>query len=316
MTFKIDESLHWTDHYVKYGFAAFKGLVDRSWCDRALDEVRRIVGDDQPLTEWVNDRPGKYNLTDAHPGQWHYPFFQGPGRTGWTPQNPVLETLYNQPRLKAALDRMHGDPDAWDGARNYYIFLNPYNPEAGSRIAPKGHIDFKAPIPALYRGFTFQIALVDTEPFSGNTTIYPGTHVPVQKALMADRDRDLTQAAEAPTGSVEPYEFVAEAGDVLFMHHLVYHSGNPSHSPNRKPRLGLHAESFRKTWLTEIDPDKPGLSPWERSLALNGSYQANDEAAQQRKQRKEFIEQIEKERGIQIDEKWKHLCDWPRTAPV
>ena len=35
----------------------------------------------------------------------------------------------------------------------------------------------------------------------------------------------------------EPYEFVAEAGDVLMMHHPALHAGNDSHSANRKPRL-------------------------------------------------------------------------------
>jgi hypothetical protein len=288
--------------------------VDHSWCDEALNEVRKIVCNDRPLTEWVNDNPEKHNNSDAHPGQWHYPFFQDPGRTGWTPQNPVLESLYDQPRLRAALDQLHGDPDAWDGVRNYYIFLNPYNPKAKTEIEPQGHIDFTVPIPVLYRGFTFQIALVDTKPFSGNTTIYPGTHVPVQKALMADPNRAITQANESLTGPVEPYEFVAKVGDVLFMHHLVYHSGNPSHAPNRKPRIGLHAESFRKEWPTSIDPNKVTMSPWERSLALNGFHEANDEAAPQRKRRNRCLQQIEKDMGVQIDKKWKHFSDWPKPA--
>lgn len=314
MTCKIDNSLHWTDHYVKYGFAVLKSAVDRSFCEQALAEIRKIVGDGRPLTEWINDNPGKLNEPGGKPGRWHYPFFQDPGRTGWTPQNPVLERVYDQPRLRTALDEMHGSSDVWDGVRNYYIFLHPYDPTAQAGLEPTGHIDFKTPVPVLYRGFTFQLALVDTDPFGGNTTIFPGTHVLVQKALMDGPDRHMNAAGDNLSGGVEPFEFIAEAGDVLLMHHLVYHAGNPSQSANHKPRVALHAESFRKAWLTEIDPSKSGLSPWHRSLAINGYYKAGDEATHQREQRDKYIARIESEKGITISQKWKHYSDWPTPA--
>ncbi|MAE62915.1 MAG: hypothetical protein CMJ18_01475 [Phycisphaeraceae bacterium] len=312
MTFQIDERLPWTEHYVRYGFAVVRGLVDRGFCDEALAEVRRVVDDDRPVTRWVKRDGDGLNDPSASPGQWHYAFFQDPGRTGMTPQNPVLETLYDQPRLRAAIDEMFGDARAWDRVRNYYIFLNPFAPHGEAKLEPAGHIDFRVPTPILYRGFTFQIALLDTEPFSGNTTIFPGTHVPVQRMLMDEADRDLTQQAETDVDTVEPYEFVAGAGDVLFMHHLVYHSGNVSHSPNCRPRLGLHAEAFRARWLTEVDPGDPDLSPWQRSLALNGPFIAQrDEATPQRSMRERYVTQIEKELGIAVEERWKRYSDWP-----
>ena len=88
-------------------------------------------------------------------------------------------------------------------------------------------------------GFTFQIALADTESFSGNTTIYPGTHVPVQKALMADPNRAITQANESLTGPVESYEFVAKAGDVLFMHPTLSTTRATPHMPRTENRVSV-----------------------------------------------------------------------------
>ena len=304
MTFKIDESMHWTDHYVEYGFATLKGLVDRSFVEEAIEEVRRFIGEDRPVSEWTQERPKR----------WHHPFYQDPGRTGWTEQNHTLEKLYDQPRLRAAIDEMFGDPSAWDGVRNYYIFLNPFDPAGKAALDPLGHIDFKPMVPILYRGFTFQIALLGTEPFGGNTTIYPGTHKLVQQALVQD---PMAQMNKDPWHTklprpMETYEFVAEPGDVMFMHHLVYHSGNDCHAASRRPRLGLHAEAFRTKWLTKVDPADPNLSPWERSLAYGGYYEASpQEADVQKSYRQASIPKLEHERGITIDEKWKRYSDWP-----
>ncbi len=308
MTFAIDKNLSWTEHYIEYGFAVVKGMVDRAWCEKALAEVRRVVEDDRPLAEWDAKKPGRK----------YTPFYQDPGRTGWTEQNTVLETLYDQPRLRAGMDELFGDPNAWDGARNYYIFLNPYQPDAKAELDPMGHIDFgDQPVPVLYRGFTFQIALAQTEPFAGNITIFPGTHKLVLKALTDEPSLVARSGtfAQIPR-PLEPYEFVAEPGDVMFMHHLVFHSGNPSHAPSRGPRVGIHAEAFRANWLTEVDPANPKLSPWERSLAMCGHVKAAyDEAAHQRKIREKYIQTIEAEKKITIDEKWKRYSDWP-TPPI
>ena len=46
------------------------------------------------------------------------------------------------------------------------------------------------------------------------------------------------------------------------------------------PRVSLHCQALEDKWLTEINPDDTQLSPWERSLALNGRYHINvDEQA-------------------------------------
>jgi hypothetical protein len=284
MAWEIESGLDWTEHFVEYGFAVRRGLVDREFCDEALARVREIIDNDRPLQEW--DSTNTETL--------HRPFYQGS-----TSPEPVLDRLMEQPRLRQAIAELFGDAGPWNEERNYYLFLKPYHEESRQQLSPRGHIDFTIqPAPALYRGFTFQLSLIDTEPFSGNLTVYPGTHKIVQKTLIEHPDAKFNSGMyDLPTP--EPFEFVAEAGDVLFMHHLIFHSGNASHADNRTPRVALHGEAFRDKWLKSIDPSRPGLSPWERSLAFNGPYTAPPEVEQiQMKHRLDYLETL-REKGAQ-----------------
>ena len=63
----------------------------------------------------------------------------------------------------------------------------------------------------------------------------------------------------------EPYELVAEASDAMFMHHLILHEGNHSHSANRKRRVALDGDTWHDQGLIEIDPQTEAFS-----LAENG----------------------------------------------
>jgi ectoine hydroxylase-related dioxygenase (phytanoyl-CoA dioxygenase family) len=178
---------------------------------------------------------------------------------------------------------MFGSPERFSPDSYAALFMTLYDPAAKRVARTKGHIDFvNKPIPALGRGFVTQIALLDRESFGGNITIWPGTHKLVQKAVIDDPEwRFPTNWDDIPQG--EPFEFVAEAGDALLFHHLVAHGGNPNCT--RMPRLNLHCQCWQHEWLTEIDPAKP-VSPWERSLALNGYHaiHANEQAMREAEQ--------------------------------
>lgn len=259
----LDFSLPWPDFYARYGFAVLPGLVDRAFCDEALARVREIVRCDKPLNQWATPEvPTLYRGYFEHAGT----------------IDPVFEKLFHQPRLVAAIETLFGGPGHWNRERNYYLFLRPFEPKAAAGLSPQGHIDFgNQPIPLLYRGFTFQVSLVDTEPFSGNITIFPGTHAAVQKYLLEHPGEQFPSGLKDLGPTPAPYEFVARPGDVLFMHHLVFHSGNASHAAGRSPRVAIHAEAFRDAWLHELDPARGNLSPWERSLAHNGPVRTTDD---------------------------------------
>jgi hypothetical protein len=275
----LEPNLDWTEHYVKYGFAVAKGLVDRDFCREAVKRASHYVGHELPPNEWTTENTSVL----------HTPFFEG----GNEP-DPVFERVIEQPKLRAAIERMYGGPGHWNEEKNYYLFIKPFNPKAQPSLAKRGHIDFpNQAIPALYRGFTFQVLLADNEPFSGNLTLYPGTHHVLQKRLFEDERLSTKSGQFDDVAMPEPFEFVGEAGDVCFMHHLVFHSGNESHAANRSPRVALHVEAFRDAWLPEIDPSRPGLSPWLRSLAANGPFRPDPatEAAHMKK-RRDYVEEL------------------------
>jgi hypothetical protein len=274
--------LHWTEKYIRDGFVILKNLVDREYCEQALKRVRELVNNDLPLNEW----------TTANAPVLYRPFLKG-----YTAPEPVLDRLFEQPRLVSAIEEMFGGPGRWNEARNSYLFLKPYDPDARAELAPKAHVDFPGQIiPILYRGFVMQLSLVDSEPFSGNITFFPGTHRTVQKTLMENPDMELRELMET-LPLPEPVEFVAQAGDVAFYHHLLMHEGNPSHAAGRTPRVVLTGEVFCDKWLNKVDPAQPNLSPWERSLTLNGYYEETrhevEQAAMQK--RKDYFEKLQRE---------------------
>lgn len=233
---------------MQYGFAVREKLLEPDFVAQALARVVALTGSDLPLEEWTDENVP--NLTGK--------------------RDPVFARIYDQPRLCAAIDELFGDPYRFNNNPHYQLFHKPRHPGAAYELSREGHIDFESqPAPALGSGFMFQASLVDKEPFGGNLTVWPGTHKLVQKAMIDNPGwRYPGDWHQIPLG--EPFEFVAQAGDVIFFHHLVAHNGNPN--ATRMPRVGLHCQALQDDWLIEINPADPGLGAWERSLAHNGPF--------------------------------------------
>ena len=255
---KIDDSMHWTDHYVEYGFAVVPQTVGAPWLEKARAEVARLVGSDSPPHEWSVATVPHRKSAFVHET------FDGANMT-------FLPTLYDEPGVRSVLDTMFGSPARWSGDRLFGLFVSMFDPDAGPPPGP--HLDFaNSPIPILGSGFMFQLSLVDTEPGSGNLLVYPGTHKGVIKALIENPDLQYPQNLQDLLEE-EPYEFVAKAGDMILFHHLVGHGSSYNRTKGIPPRMVLHGQGTRDKWLTEVDAARPDLSPWERSLAVAGSYQ-------------------------------------------
>jgi len=249
--------MHWTDHYVEYGYAVIPGAVDANFVKAAQAEAERIVNSNLPPDQWTTENLG---------GKRNVPYDAAAGNM------LVLPQVYDQPGFRNIIDTMFGSPEQWIGDRKFILFVSPYDPAAKQTIADNGHLDFvNCPIPTLGSGFMFQVVLRDNEPFSGNITIYPGTHKHVQRIVMEDPKMQYPPII-AKLPKVKPFEFVGKAGDVMIFHHIVLHEGNANHAANRSPRMVIHGQALRKTWLEAIDPAAPDLSPWERSLAHNGRW--------------------------------------------
>jgi hypothetical protein len=264
MTFEIDTNLHWTDHFIKYGFAVLRNQVSREFIDGALQRIRENVegpGRDLPFDQWTVNNV-KF--------------------VGEVPGDPVLDTVYEQPNIRHIIDTMFGTsevgtPTGWSGVPAYRVFLTPFDPDYKTERLWGGPIDFGGNmIPAFGDAFVIQVALHDTEPFGGNITVVPGSHKLVQQRAI---ENPLTQYPydfdDFPF--TEPYEFVAKAGDVFIMHHLCFHTGNSCGGATRKPRIALHTQAQRGSFLTLADPADPNNCPWVQSFTLNGRHEDPDD---------------------------------------
>ena len=58
MTFQIDNSVHWTDHFVEHGFAKVEGLIEPAFCAAAIERVKELFDEPRPLNQWTMDKPG------------------------------------------------------------------------------------------------------------------------------------------------------------------------------------------------------------------------------------------------------------------
>ena len=254
----VEAELHWTDHYVKYGFAIVPNVLETGYINEAQDEVCRLVGNGLPFEQWTVDNVPNRSGDILH--------WNSPGGK----ETPVLNRVYEQPHVRAAINELFGSPNLYNGKRDLSLFIKPYDPNAEPMLRPVGHVDFvKKPIPIFGSGTTFQVSLVDKDPFGGNLTVWPSTHRLVQKCLIENPDWQYpTNWGDIPVS--DPFEFVPAAGDMIFIHHLVAHQGNPCCT--RMPRISLHCLACQNEWVTEIGPDQPALSPLLRSLAQNGKY--------------------------------------------
>jgi len=281
----VEPDLHWTDHYARYGFAIVPDVLDAEYIGEAQDEVCRLVGTGLPFDQWTAENvpiTSGSGLVDVSKSEehrrrqrdrlddsgYHAGIIHWSSRGG--DDTPVLNRVYDQPRVRAAIDEMFGSSDLFNDERTISLFIKPYDSNATRALNPVGHVDFvKKPIPIFGSGTIFQVSLVDKEPFGGNISVFPGTHRLVQKCLMENPDWQYpTNWEDIPME--EPFEFVPAAGDMIFIHHLVAHAGNQCCT--RMPRVSLHCGAFQDEWVTEVDPAQAGLSPLLRSLTPNGKY--------------------------------------------
>jgi hypothetical protein len=249
------DELSWVWRFAELGYAIVPGLVDRASCAKALKAVRRRIGETRPLDAWDASAPGqRYDV-----------IYEG--------ECSAIDALWRRPRLLAALEELFGadgfdftPPDAVDWRRHVALWINPYDPLARARYLPLGHVDSGNP----YRGVAFLIALSGTEAFSGNTTFFPRSHKSLHEHLLREPDCAYPGGSYVRVERPDPaVEFVASGpGEVAFVHHLLFHSGNPSHSPHRLPRVALRLEAYSKRPPSMSRGGTSPLSPWSMSYAV------------------------------------------------
>jgi len=107
--------------------------------------------------------------------------------------------------------------------------------------------------------------LSDTAEYGGATTVLPGSHRQVFEHWIATGDQGNTVPPPLPYS--EPMPVAGKAGDVIFMHYLMVHSGSANRSSHI--RVGLNAAvmpSPDRPYQPKVGPPQSDWTPMDWTL--------------------------------------------------
>ena len=118
-------------------------------------------------------------------------------------------------------------------------------------IEPRGHIDGRGTgtngIPAgqFHRSFTMLAVVLLSDlptPYSGNFTVWPGTHRYFEQIFQEQGPEALGRAVDTMDTGIPPVQITGQPGDVVLCHHQILHTAVANSSPNIR-----YAAIFRAT---------------------------------------------------------------------
>jgi Phytanoyl-CoA dioxygenase (PhyH) len=183
----------------------------------------------------------------------------------------VITDLFNQTPIFTLCEEFVGEGNLLS-AGSGQIALRFSRPTAEH---PKfsGHIDGRGtgtngiPEGQFHRGFTMlAVILLSDLPdiYSGNFTVWPGTHVLFEKIFQEQGPEALAKAIDTMDVGAEPVQITGKAGDVVLMHHQTVHTAAPNASPNIRYAVifrGVHKDAKENgvAAMTDIWREWPGL---------------------------------------------------------
>ena len=227
---------------IREGFVKVPGVVPRIMVDRALREINHSVGEGMNAADMTRFRAQTYcpEITRA------------PAISGLltaTPAWSFAESAIGPGRIQPA-----------DYGQIALRFPGLQDPPA----APRPHIDgMYSPTNGVKEGtignFTALLAvfLSDVpEPFSGNFTVWPGSHLQHAAYFKEHGPESLLKGMPAVT-LAEPLQITARAGDIVLAHYLLAHGVAPNSSPHVRYAVFFrltHVDHARQKWDSMADP--------------------------------------------------------------
>ena len=250
------------------GFIIKRGLLDeKETFERIVDYVwenvpRGILMRDDPQT-WPGAPHGKWTEEDAEnlglfiSGAWKMRSRDGIGTEAF-----FLERIANNPRMRSLVASFIGDPvKRAQRVRGVYGVF-PIPPGSAGRLSP--HADHTA------AQLSAMVFVDEVPPGCGGFTIWPGSHHMVHPycdttyggTISPDRADEYAQLRDAAVSDITPMEFPGNAGDVIFWHPRLLHSGGINRSADHdRPVLRLIVPcDYQRDGVTFFDDpvDGPG----------------------------------------------------------
>lgn len=244
-------------HFYEHGFVKVPGVVPRVMVDAALRAINHSVGEGIPQEQLQTIRQRSY-----------CPELQ---------REPVITDL-----LKAT--------PAWSLAESL-IAPGKIRPVGAGQIAlrfpsmqnppppPRPHLDgMHTPYNGVPEGtiqnFTMLVSVLLSEltaPYSGNFTVWPGTHHLYEQYFREQTPQSLLDGMP-PIDLPEPLQLTGQPGDVTFVHYELAHCAAPNVSPHVR-----YAVFFR---LTHVDHD---AHKWEAMTDIWLEYEGMREIVAERR---------------------------------
>ena len=205
------------------GYIKIPGAVSRAMVDRARQAMNHSIGSTGPSKEdLANNRGGGGFGGDLRGSSVLSDLYHN------SPIVSLAESLLGEGNLKTPLERISPAPRF-----PKHIDADPSE--------PMGHIDNMGngrngkPKGTYKRSFTCfgVIYLADVpEPYSGNFTVWSGSHHVYQDFLNKEGIEVLAKGQPRIPQPESPEMITGEAGDLILAHFLVYHTAAPNVSPN------------------------------------------------------------------------------------
>jgi hypothetical protein len=184
---------------------------------------------------------------------------------------PVITDLFNRTPLFALCESAVGEGNLL-AASSAQIALR-FPRATSDRVEPKGHIDGRGtgtngiPKGEFRRGFTMLavVLLSDLpEPYSGNFTVWPGTHRLFESVFREHGPAALAEGIDMIEVPAPPVQITGKMGDAVITHHQIVHSAAPNCSPDIRYAAifrGRHqdVETNGTEAMTDIWREWPGL---------------------------------------------------------
>lgn len=208
-------------HFVREGYLHVSGVVPQIMIDAARRVVNHSIG---------TVGSGGENLENNRSAFFCYDILD----------SPTILAMYNDtPVMQIAEDLMgKGNVEPVKRAKTYPRFPLALGEEAPE---PRGHIDGVGsgtngqPKGQYSRGFSAfaVIYLMDIpEPYSGNFTVWPKSHLTFAHHFKREGHEVLGQGKPHPDMPEPPIMVTGKAGDLVIAHHAMYHTGGVNVSPN------------------------------------------------------------------------------------
>jgi len=196
------------------------------------------------------------------------------GATTYCPglgKEAVITDLFNHSPLFALCESAVGEGNLLTASGGQIALRFPR--ATSDRVEPKGHIDGRGtgingiPKGEFRRGFTMLavVLLSDLpEPYSGNFTVWPGTHRFFETIFREQGPAALADGIDMMELPTAPVQITGAAGDAVITHHQIIHSAAPNCSPNIRYAAifrGRHkdVETNGTEAMTDIWREWPGI---------------------------------------------------------